>query len=81
MFTLVDLNFESDLHEAMETLPEDLEAVYVCPSLDAFGFCLFPSKVREDTLTPLWRRENYQSTYYHTDLAMDASRQASIEKV
>ena len=27
MFTLADLNFESDLYEAMETLPEDIEAV------------------------------------------------------
>lgn len=27
MFTLEDLNFESDLYEAMETLPEDIEAV------------------------------------------------------
>ncbi|KAM0794096.1 hypothetical protein BDR22DRAFT_815754 [Usnea florida] len=28
MFTLADLYFESDVREAMETLPEDIEAVY-----------------------------------------------------
>lgn len=37
MFTLADLHFESDLLEAMETLPEDLEAVYMhsLPDLSA----------------------------------------------
>ena len=40
MFTLGDLNFESDLHEAMETLPEDLEAVYIRPFLKSSKFCL-----------------------------------------
>lgn len=29
MFTLTDLHFESDVCEAMETLPEDLETVYM----------------------------------------------------
>lgn len=29
MFTLEDLHFESDVREAIETLPEDLEAVYI----------------------------------------------------
>ena len=29
MFTLDDLHLESDLREAIETLPEDIEAVYV----------------------------------------------------
>lgn len=29
MFTLADLHFESDVREAMETLPEGLEAVYI----------------------------------------------------
>ena len=32
MFTLADLHFESDVREAMETLPEDIEAVYMDPS-------------------------------------------------
>ena len=32
MFTLADLHFESDVREAMETLPEDIEAVYMHPS-------------------------------------------------
>ena len=31
MFTLADLHFESDLREAIENLPEDLEAVYTFP--------------------------------------------------
>ena len=31
IFTLVDLYFESDVHEAIETLPEDIEAVYMRP--------------------------------------------------
>ena len=34
MFTLEDLDYESYLHEAMETLPVDLEAVYMRPSLE-----------------------------------------------
>lgn len=34
MFTLEDLDYESDLHEAMETLPVDLEAMYMRPSLE-----------------------------------------------
>ena len=29
MFTLADLNFESDLLEAIDMLPEDLEALYM----------------------------------------------------
>ena len=31
IFTLADLHFESDVREAIETLPEDLEAVYIHP--------------------------------------------------
>ena len=34
MFTLEDLYYESDLHEAMETLPVDLEAMYMRNSLE-----------------------------------------------
>ena len=40
MFTLEDLDYESDLHEAMETLPVDLEAVYMHPSLEYFDVLL-----------------------------------------
>ena len=31
IFTLADLHFESDVRKAIETLPEDLEAVYMRP--------------------------------------------------
>ena len=34
MYTLEDLNYESDLHEAIKTLPVDLEAVYMCSLLE-----------------------------------------------
>ena len=82
IFTLEDLDYESDLHEAMETLPVDLETVYIRPSLESLDVMLIEYlKVREDTLTPLWQREDNQPTYYHTNSAVDVSRQASFEKV
>ena len=40
IFTLEDLDYESDLHEAMDTLPVDLEAVYMRPSLENLNVLL-----------------------------------------
>ena len=40
MFTLEDLHYESDLDEAIETLPVDLEAVYMRPSLENLNVLL-----------------------------------------
>ena len=44
MFTLADLHFESDVLEAMETLPEDLEAVYMHPMSDLSAILLTSSQ-------------------------------------
>ena len=40
IFTLEDLDYESDLHEAMDTLPLDLEALYMRPSLGNLNILL-----------------------------------------
>ena len=45
MFTLEDLHFESDVHEAIDTMPEDLEAVYVLTLSHLLGVLLTFPKV------------------------------------
>lgn len=40
MFTLADLYFESDVREAMETLPDGLEAVYMLSFSDPLDILL-----------------------------------------
>ena len=53
MFTLADLHFESDVREAMETLPEDIEAVYIHPSFNFSHLVLISYSRYERILTRL----------------------------
>ena len=80
MFTSTDLSYESDLHEAIETLPEGLESVYVPLYWTYLTQCSF-LKIREDTLTTMRRRQDHQPTYRYTNFAVDVSSRASVEKM
>ena len=81
VFTLKDLHFEYDIQDAMDTLPEDLEAM--CATLGQPGIRapLITIQLREDHIEHMQRCKVSKPTHCHQNLAVGLCCAAAVEKI
>lgn len=81
VFTLKDLHFESDIQDAMNTLPEDLEAMYATPGQPGIRAPLITIQLREDHVAHMPRCEVPKPTHCRQNLAVGLCCAAALEKI